>query len=72
MAATQASITRTPLATVFLSSFMLGLSATASAQLSVLLPPVIVAAYVGVWAAQALSTATFFPYLFEGVIILSF
>ena len=41
---------------------MLGLSATASAQLSVLLPPVIVAAYVGVWAAQALSTATFFPY----------
>ena len=42
--------------------FMLGLSATASTQLSVLLPPVIVAAYVGVWAAQALSTATFFPY----------
>ena len=58
MAATQASVTRTPLATVF----MLGLSATASAQLSVLLPPVIVASYVGVWAAQLLSKETFFPY----------
>ena len=39
MASTQASVTRTPLATVF----MLGLSAAASAQLSVLLPPVIIA-----------------------------
>ncbi|EOD27299.1 hypothetical protein EMIHUDRAFT_457210 [Emiliania huxleyi CCMP1516] len=58
MAATQASVTRTPLATVF----MLGLSAAASAQLSVLLPPVIIASYVGVWASRALSTATFFPY----------
>lgn len=58
MAATQASVTRTPLATVF----MLGLSATCSVQLSVLLPPVIVASYVGVWAAQALSKDTFFPY----------
>ena len=58
MAATQASVTRTPLATVF----MLGLSAAASAQLSVLLPPVIIASYVGVWASRALSSATFFPY----------
>ena len=58
MAATQASVTRTPLATVF----MLGLSASASSQLSVLLPPVIVASYVGVWASRALSKATFFPY----------
>jgi len=58
MAATQASVTRTPLATVL----MLGLSAAASAQLSVLLPPVIIASYVGVWASRALSTATFFPY----------
>ena len=47
MAATQASVTRTPLATVF----MLGLSAAASAQLSVLLPTVIIASYVGVWAS---------------------
>ena len=58
MAATQASVTRTPLATVF----MLGLSAAASAQLSVLLPPVIIAAYVGVWASRRLSAASFFPY----------
>ena len=55
---TQASVTRTPLATVF----MLGLSASCSAHLSVLLPPVIVAAYVGVWASQRLSKRTFFPY----------
>ena len=58
MASTQASVTRTPLATVF----MLGLSAAYSAHLSVLLPPVIIASYVGVWASQLLSTDTFFPY----------
>ena len=58
MASTQASVTRTPLATVF----MLGLSAAASAHLSVLLPPVIIAAYVGVWASRLLAKATFFPY----------
>jgi len=58
MASTQASVTRTPLATVF----MLGLSAAYSAHLSVLLPPVIVASYVGVWTAQLLSKETFFPY----------
>lgn len=58
MAATQAAVTRTPLATVF----MLGLSAAASAQLSVLLPPVIIASYVGVWVSRLLSDATFFSY----------
>ena len=59
MAATQASVTRTPMATVF----MLGLSAAASAELSVLLPPVIIASYVGVWAARLLwPGVTFFPY----------
>ena len=41
---------------------MLGLSAAASAQLSVLLPPVIIAAYVGVWVSRLLSSATFFTY----------
>ena len=58
MASTQASVTRTPLATVF----MLGLSAAASAHLSVLLPPVIMAAYIGVWASRLIGKATFFPY----------
>ena len=58
MASTQASVTRTPLATIF----MLGLSAAASAHLSVLLPPVIIAAYVGVWTSRLLGEATFFPY----------
>jgi len=58
MAATQASVTRTPLATIF----MLGLSAAASAELAVLMPPVIIASYVGVWASRLLSTETFFPY----------
>ena len=58
MAATQAAVTRTPLAT----AFMLGLSASYSAHLSVLLPPVLIAAYVGVWASQLLSVDTFFPY----------
>lgn len=58
MAATQASVTRTPLATVF----MLGLSASASSQLSVLLPPVIIASYTGVWFSSVLSTQTFFTY----------
>ena len=58
MASTQASVTRTPLATVF----MLGLSAAYSAHLSVLLPPVIIASYLGVWVSQLLSKETFFPY----------
>ena len=58
MAATQASVTRTPMATVF----MLGLSAAASAQLSVLLPPVIIASYVGVWVTRVLFSANFFKY----------
>lgn len=58
MAATQAAVTRTPMATVF----MLGLSAAASVQLSVLLPPVIIASYVGVWVSRLLSSKTFFPY----------
>jgi H+/Cl- antiporter ClcA len=58
MASTQAAVTRTPLATVF----MLGLSAAYSAHLSVLLPPVIIASYVGVWVSQLLSEDTFFPY----------
>ena len=58
MAATQAALTRTPLATVF----MLGLSAGASAQLSVLLPPVIIAAYVAVCTTHVLFKASFFPY----------
>jgi len=58
MASTQASVTRTPLATVF----MLGLSAVGSAELSVLLPPVIIASYMGVWLSRAISKDSFFPY----------
>jgi uncharacterized membrane protein YfcA len=41
---------------------MLGLSAAYSAHLSVLLPPVIIASYLGVWVSQLLSKETFFPY----------
>ena len=58
MAATQASVTRTPLA----SALMLGLSAVAFTEVSLLLPPVIIAAYVGVWTSQMISKSTFFNY----------
>jgi len=58
MTATLSAVTRTPLA----NSLMLGLSAAASAELSVLMPPAMIAAYVAVWVARILSRTTFFPF----------
>jgi H+/Cl- antiporter ClcA len=59
MAATQASVTRTPLATVLI----LILSASASTtNLSAMLPAIILASYVGVWTSQLLSKRTYFQY----------
>lgn len=61
MASTQASVTRKPLAT----AFILSLSASASAELSVMLPSCLVASYVGVWVSQfclLLSRNSYFKY----------
>lgn len=58
MAATQASVTRTPLATVF----MLALSAAPTTALSVMLPPVILSSYIGVWFSRFLSKDSYFDY----------
>jgi len=58
MTATLSAVTRTPLA----NALMLGLSAAGSAELSVLLPPAMIAAYVGVWVSRILSGTTFFPF----------
>ena len=57
MAAVQASVTRTPLATVL----MLALSARAS-DLAALAPLCAVSAYVAVWTARARGAPTFFAY----------
>ena len=57
MAAVQASVTRTPLATVL----MLALSARAS-DLAALAPLCAVSAYVAVWTARARDAPTFFAY----------
>ena len=58
MASTQAAVTRTPLAT----AFILSLSASATTELSVMLPACLVASYCGVWISQLLSKNTYFKY----------
>ena len=58
MAATLTSITRTPLATVLI----LALTASSVTPLSVLLPGVIMASYISVWASDRLSSESFFSY----------
>jgi H+/Cl- antiporter ClcA len=58
MAATQASVTRTPLAT----ALILSLSAAASAEVSVLFPACLVASYLSVYVSQFLSSASYFQY----------
>lgn len=58
MAATQASVTRTPLATVLI----LSLSASATTELSIMLPACLVASYTGVWVSELLSKNTYFQY----------
>jgi len=58
MASTQASVTRTPLATIF----MLALSASASTHLSIILPSVIISSYIGVWFSRYLSSESYFEY----------
>ena len=59
MAATQASVTRTPLASVLILTLS---SSVGSVGLSAMLPAVILASYVGTWAAQLLSKKTYFEY----------
>lgn len=58
MAATQASVTRTPLATIF----MLALSAAPTTPLSTMLPSVILSSYIGVWFSRYLSKDSYFDY----------
>ena len=58
MASTQASVTRTPLA----SALILTLTASAATELSVMLPPCLVASYVGVWTSQLFSGKSYFKY----------
>jgi len=58
MAALQSSVTRTPLATVF----MLALSASSTTALSTMLPSVILSSYIGVWASRFLSKDSYFDY----------
>ena len=58
MAATQASATRTPLA----SSLILSLTASASSELSVMLPACLVASYLSVDLSRRLSSKAYFEY----------
>jgi H+/Cl- antiporter ClcA len=58
MAATQASVTRTPLATVFI----LTLSASRTTELSVMLPACLVSSYLGVYFSRELSKKSYFSY----------
>jgi len=58
MASTQASVTRTPLATVF----MLALSSSAGTELSKMLPSVILSSYIGVWASRYITEESYFSY----------
>lgn len=58
MSATLTSITRTPLATVLI----LSLTASGMTPLSVLLPGVLMASYISVWASERLSSESFFSY----------
>ena len=58
MASTQASVTRTPLAT----AFILSLTTSADSPLSVLLPPCLVSSYLGVFFARRLSNKSYFHY----------
>jgi H+/Cl- antiporter ClcA len=58
MAATQASVTRTPLAT----ALILSLTASASTELSAMLPACLVSSYLGVYLSQQLSRNSYFHY----------
>eukprot|EP00580_Thalassiosira_gravida_P010380 CAMPEP_0201643658 /NCGR_PEP_ID=MMETSP0493-20130528/28658_1 /ASSEMBLY_ACC=CAM_ASM_000838 /TAXON_ID=420259 /ORGANISM="Thalassiosira gravida, Strain GMp14c1" /LENGTH=407 /DNA_ID=CAMNT_0048118137 /DNA_START=44 /DNA_END=1267 /DNA_ORIENTATION=- len=58
MAATQASVTRTPLASVLI----LSLSASSETDLSVMLPASLVSSYLGVFFSRELSTKSYFSY----------
>mmetsp|Transcript_20793 Transcript_20793/g.36881 ORF Transcript_20793/g.36881 Transcript_20793/m.36881 type:complete len:173 (-) Transcript_20793:36-554(-) len=58
MAATQASVTRTPLATIF----MLALSSSSATEVSKMLPAVILSSYIGVWLSRYLSKESYFTY----------
>jgi H+/Cl- antiporter ClcA len=58
MAATQASVTRTPLAT----ALILSLTASATTELSVILPACLVSSYLGVYLSRQLSKNTYFQY----------
>uniref|UniRef100_A0A7S4JVC3 Chloride channel protein n=1 Tax=Odontella aurita TaxID=265563 RepID=A0A7S4JVC3_9STRA len=58
MASTQASVTRTPLAT----ALILTLSASGGTPISVMLPACLVSSYLGVYVSQILSRQSYFSY----------
>ena len=58
MASTQASVTRTPLAT----ALILSLTASATTELSVMLPACLVSSYLGVYLSRRLSRKSYFSY----------
>lgn len=58
MASTQASVTRTPLATIF----MLALGASSSTEITKILPSVILSSYLGVYFSRLISKQSYFSY----------
>lgn len=58
MAATQASVTRTPLAT----ALILSLSASRTTELSIMLPACLISSYLGVFSSRKLSKKSYFTY----------
>ena len=58
MGATQASVTRTPLATVL----MLSLTASSSSELSLLMPCCMISSYIGVFVSRFISKESYFAY----------
>lgn len=58
MAATQASVTRTPLAT----ALILSLTASATTELSAMLPACLVSSYLGVYISREISKKSYFSY----------
>jgi H+/Cl- antiporter ClcA len=58
MAATQSSATRTPLA----SALILTMTASATTELGVLLPPLLISSYLSLYVSDALSKTSYFHY----------
>jgi len=58
MASTQAAVTRTPMATVLI----LSLTATATTELGIMMPGMILSSYLGVYISRLCSEKSYFAY----------